>query len=158
MELAQRLDDYGKPAWITAMILGFFFFWPIGLGILFYMIWSGRMGCSSRKRGNWMWGAKRQEGRHNGPHNGPMWAKRHASGFAPSGNMAFDEYRQDTLKRLEDEFGEFQSFLDQLRMAKDKEEFDKFMSSRDKGVDASVIEAKKKGKGKSNPTAPENGR
>ncbi len=154
MQIAQRLDDYGKPAWITAMILGFIFFWPIGLGILFYMIWSGRMGCSSRKRGNWMWGSKRQEGRHDGP----MWSKRHAhgfkGGFAPSGNMAFDEYRQDTLKRLEDEFGEFQTFLDQLRMAKDKEEFDKFMSSRDKSVDGATIETK----GKGNPTAPENGK
>ena len=149
MELAQRLDDYGKPAWITAMILGFIFFWPVGLGILFYMIWSGRMGCSSRKRGNWMWGSKRHK---SDRHNGPMWSKSHTGGFAPSGNMAFDEYRQDTLKRLEDEFGEFQSFLDQLRMAKDKEEFDKFMSSRDKSVDGAIIETK----GKGNPTAPEN--
>ena len=148
MELAQRLDDYGKPAWITAMILGFIFFWPVGLGILFYMIWSGRMGCSSRKRGNWMWGAKR----HGGRHNGPMWAKRHgAGGFTPSGNMAFDEYRQDTLKRLEDEFGEFQDFLEQLRMAKDKEEFDKFMSSRAKNNDVAVADKKSKG----SPTAPD---
>ena len=33
------LDQRGKPAWITAMVLGFIFFWPIGLAFLAYMIW-----------------------------------------------------------------------------------------------------------------------
>lgn len=47
-----------------------------------------------------------------------------------TGNVAFDEYRADTLRRLEDEFNAFQEFLEQLRLAKDKEEFDKFMTSR----------------------------
>ena len=28
------LDERGKGAWIVAMILGFVFFWPIGLAIL----------------------------------------------------------------------------------------------------------------------------
>jgi len=37
------LDDKGKPAWIATMVLGFIFVWPLGLAILFYMIWSGRM-------------------------------------------------------------------------------------------------------------------
>ena len=50
MELVQTLDDYGKPAWIMLMIVGFIVFWPIGLGVLFYLMWSGRMGCKSR---NW---------------------------------------------------------------------------------------------------------
>ena len=51
-------------------------------------------------------------------------------GFGPpsSGNRAFDEYRSDTLRRLEDEQKEFREFLDRLRHAKDKEEFDQFMS------------------------------
>ena len=40
MEIAAKLDDWGKPAWITAMILGFIVFWPIGRGILGYMLWS----------------------------------------------------------------------------------------------------------------------
>ena len=43
------LDSIGKPAWITAMVLGFIMVWPVGLAILFYMIWSGRMGCSKSK-------------------------------------------------------------------------------------------------------------
>jgi len=47
-----------------------------------------------------------------------------------SGNRAFDEYRTETLSRLEDEQREFRDFLDRLRQAKDKAEFDQFMSER----------------------------
>jgi hypothetical protein len=47
-----------------------------------------------------------------------------------SGNRAFDEYRAETLRRLEDEQREFQEFLVRLREAKDKAEFDQFMSDR----------------------------
>ena len=56
--------------------------------------------------------------------------ERHGFGFGPSssGNRAFDEYRQETLRRLEDEQQEFKEFLTRLRHAKDKEEFDAFMA------------------------------
>ena len=47
-----------------------------------------------------------------------------------SGNRAFDEYRAETLRRLEEEQREFQEFLVRLREAKDKAEFDQFMSQR----------------------------
>jgi hypothetical protein len=47
-----------------------------------------------------------------------------------SGNRAFDEYRTETLRRLEDEQREFKEFLQRLRMAKDKAEFDQFMAER----------------------------
>ncbi len=47
-----------------------------------------------------------------------------------SGNRAFDEYRTETLRRLEEEEREFRDFLDRLRMAKDKAEFDQFMAER----------------------------
>ncbi len=52
--------------------------------------------------------------------------------FSPStsGNAAFDEYRNETLKRLEEEQKEFKGFLDQLRVAKDRAEFDAFMNDR----------------------------
>jgi hypothetical protein len=49
-------------------------------------------------------------------------------GSTPS--SAFDEYRAETLRRLEEEQGEFQEFLDRLRKAKDKAEFDQFMAER----------------------------
>ena len=47
-----------------------------------------------------------------------------------SGNRAFDDYREETLRRLEDEQREFRDFLARLRMAKDKAEFDQFMAER----------------------------
>ena len=52
MQLVATLDEYGKPAWITAMIVGFILWWPIGLGVLAYLIWSGRMGCVEI---GWQW-------------------------------------------------------------------------------------------------------
>ena len=51
-------------------------------------------------------------------------------GSPTSGNRAFDEYRTDTLRRLEEEQREFRDFLDRLRFAKDKTEFDQFMAER----------------------------
>ena len=47
-----------------------------------------------------------------------------------SGNRAFDEYRMATLRRLEEEQREFKEFLNRLRHAKDKAEFDEFMAER----------------------------
>jgi hypothetical protein len=44
-QVVATLDDYGRPAWLAVMVLGFILFWPIGLAILAYLIWSGRMGC-----------------------------------------------------------------------------------------------------------------
>jgi hypothetical protein len=118
MELAAKLDDLGKPAWIALMVLGFIVFWPVGLAILAFLIWSGRMGCAKRHG----------PGRWYGARNGDAWfgGRRHRS----SGNTAFDEYREETLKRLEEEQDEFQSFLHRLRQAKDKVEFDQFMAER----------------------------
>jgi hypothetical protein len=52
-------------------------------------------------------------------------------GYTPSsGNRAFDDYRADTLRRLEEEQREFRDFLTRLRAAKDKAEFDQFMAER----------------------------
>ena len=50
------LDDRGKGAWIAAMVLGFILFWPLGLALLAYMIWSKRMfskSCGSRQADGW---------------------------------------------------------------------------------------------------------
>jgi hypothetical protein len=55
------------------------------------------------------------------------------TGFRSTGNRAFDEYRDETLRRLEEEANEFQSFLQRLRHAKDKAEFDQFMAERARG-------------------------
>ncbi|MDQ2067984.1 DUF2852 domain-containing protein, partial [Xinfangfangia sp. CPCC 101601] len=47
-----------------------------------------------------------------------------------SGNAAFDAYKADTLRRLEEEQDAFEAFLQRLREAKDKTEFDSFMQDR----------------------------
>lgn len=115
MELVQKIDDIGKPAWIGLMIVSFIIFWPVGLAVLIYLIWSGRMGT-------WR-GASPAMAR-----SGCGW-KRHY--YRPSsGNRAFDEYRADALRRLEEEQKEFTDFLERLRQARDKAEFDQFMSER----------------------------
>jgi hypothetical protein len=120
------LDDYGKPAWIGVMVVGFILFWPVGLAILAYLLWSGRMGC----------------GRYGGDmsrwqkHMADRWDRkmerwnREFRGFQSSGNAAFDDYREQTIRRLEEEQREFREFLDRLRKAKDKAEFDEFMAER----------------------------
>ncbi|WP_299350293.1 DUF2852 domain-containing protein [uncultured Shimia sp.] len=106
------LDSKGKGAWIAAMILGFILFWPIGLALVFYITytnrWSSTMFNKSCSR------------RH-----------RHAMHvMTPTGNRAFDAYREETLRRLEDEQKSFETFLERLREAKDKAEFDEFMDER----------------------------
>jgi hypothetical protein len=113
--VAAKLDDLGKPAWIALMILGFIVWWPLGLATLAFLIWSRRMGCGNFKGFNWAC----QPGRSYGTPWQPS-----------SGNRAFDEYRSETLRRLEDEQREFREFLERLRMAKDKAEFDQFMADR----------------------------
>jgi len=50
--------------------------------------------------------------------------------FKTSGNSAFDSYKAETLRRLEDEQEAFEAFLQRLREAKDKSEFDSFMDDR----------------------------
>ncbi|MEL6681883.1 MAG: DUF2852 domain-containing protein [Pseudomonadota bacterium] len=47
-----------------------------------------------------------------------------------SGNRNFDAYRANTLRRLEEEQDRFQNFLDGLRAAKDKSEFNDFLAHR----------------------------
>jgi len=102
----RKLDEWGRGAWIAAMVAGFILFWPLGLILLGYMIWSGRMACSHKRKSTWL------------------------NRSRATGNSAFDAYRQDTLRRLEDEQTAFEGFLGKLRQAKDKAEFDQFMDER----------------------------
>ncbi|MEO1328538.1 MAG: DUF2852 domain-containing protein [Pseudomonadota bacterium] len=113
----ETLDDYGRPAWLALMVASLILVWPIGLAVLGYMIWSGRMG-------SW----KSSGGRGCG------WSRRKSPDA--TGNTAFDAYRDATLKRLEEEREAFSAFLEQLRRAKDQAEFDQFMANRN-GADPS---------------------
>ena len=127
-EVVATLDDYGRPAWIVVMVLGFILFWPIGLAILAYLIWSGRMGCGRNSEMS-RWSRWQEHMADKWDRKMERWG-RDGRGFASSGNRAFDEYREETLRRLEEEQREFREFLDRLRKAKDKQEFDQFMAER----------------------------
>ncbi|MDC7789969.1 DUF2852 domain-containing protein [Rhodoplanes sp. TEM] len=124
MPLVAKLDDLGSGAWIALTILGFVFWWPIGLALLAFTFWSGRMSCWNG-RGMSRWQAKMERMRDRMDRGGGDWF-----GAPTSGNRAFDEYRTETLRRLEEEQREFKDFLERLRMAKDKAEFDQFMAER----------------------------
>jgi len=129
-----RLDDLPKPALIALVVIGFIVFWPVGLALLVYTIWSGRMFCGRHGRhGRWYtpedrdaareeWRARREEWR--------AWKRRAWSHRHSSGNVAFDEYREETLRKLDEEQREFRDYLDKLRSAKDRAEFDQFMNER----------------------------
>ena len=48
-------------------------------------------------------------------------------------NAAFEDYRQATLKRLEQEADEFRAYLDRLRRAADAAAFEAFLNARRTG-------------------------
>jgi Protein of unknown function (DUF2852) len=138
----QQLDNLPRPFVFVGMILGFILFWPIGLAVLAYMIWSKRMGCASGNNsdryGHWAqrnqhmadrWQQKSQHFMDKMNRKMERWGARGAV-FQPTGNVAFDEYREETLRRLEEEATEFNDFMARLRMARDKAEFDQYMSDR----------------------------
>jgi hypothetical protein len=119
------------PATIALMVLGFVVFWPLGLAMLAYILFGEKLKtfkkdanstvdgmCSAFKRGN----------RAN-------WTQHHRTG-----NVAFDDWRQAELTRLDEERRkldemreEFDSYVRELRRAKDHEEFDRFMRERRNG-------------------------
>jgi hypothetical protein len=122
------------------MVLGFMWWWPLGLIILAALIANGRIGYRRRLQfaGSGPIGnldhvtrmgekADRVPARTDGLRDrvrGNWW------GQPSSGNRAFDDYRAETLRRLEDEQREFKEFLKRLRVARDRAEFDQFMNDR----------------------------
>lgn len=119
-----------RPAWspltIALMVIGFIVWWPLGLAMLAWIIWGDRMIA-------W-W----DESQHRMTVRGS------------TGNEAFEEYRRAELDRLEaerqrieKEAVDFQEFMRDLRKARDREEFDRFMAER-RG--AAKSDAPKKGK------------
>lgn len=150
MTLADRIDDFGRGGWIAVTVASFLICWPVGLVVLGFLYGSGRMGCWQRSYGQWdprggdRWQRKMdrmqrgfdrmQQGMERMQEAAERfrgsWQRPNPGGQAPSGNRAFDEYRAETLRRLEDEQREFLEFLERLRHAKDKAEFDQFMAER----------------------------
>lgn len=127
-DMVMKLDEWGRPAWIGLMVVSFILFWPVGLAVLAFLLWSGRMGCGSRANNGGGW-PSRFAGKME--RTAQSWGNEVRTGFGgSSGNRAFDEYREATLRRLEEEQREFREFLENLRHAKDRAEFDQFMAGR----------------------------
>ncbi len=129
-----------KPVEILAMVLGFMVFWPIGLAVLGWKFWQKKSGYPGdlisfgrEKWGNWgnwtNWA--RGSGRWGFAVNN--WTA-YGFGMGSTGNRAFDEWRAGELARLEEERQklvaaerEFAEFMENLRHARDREEFERFM-------------------------------
>ena len=118
-------------AWeIGAMVAGFVVFWPLGLIALFLKWKNGEMWKGSAETAAPWAGFK-------APDLSAWKSQATSYGFAGSGNDAFDSYKREQLKRLdeerrrlEDEQRAFRDFVERLRRAKDQDEFDRFMAER----------------------------
>lgn len=124
-----------KPQWspltIALVVIGFITFWPLGLLVLGYILWGEKFGGSAEKaQGYFNKGRAWCGGNHRRGNFGHHYA-------STSGNAAFDDYRDEQLKRLEEErrrldeeVDAFHEYMANLRKAKDREEFDRFMNER----------------------------
>ncbi|HYI88445.1 MAG TPA: DUF2852 domain-containing protein [Beijerinckiaceae bacterium] len=121
-----------RRAWeIAGIILGFVFVWPVALA---YLVWKL---VGYPMPAEWRSTLERTFVR---PFEGSFRA---AAPFGGTGNAAFDEYRRDELRRLEEERRRldeeakaFAAFVEELKRAKDREEFDAFMARRRGGTSA----------------------
>jgi len=124
-----------KAVEVLAMVLGFIVFWPIGLAVLGWKIWQRKSGYPGdiisfgrEMRARWARGR---------PGFAPIYRNEFRGGWGSSGNAAFDEWRAAELARLEEEYQrvaaaerDFAQYLDTLRRARDREEFERFMNER----------------------------
>jgi hypothetical protein len=133
------LSEIPWPAWVIfglAVASGWHWHFPIALLLLALFITARSMrrrgvamNCwqntaqptGGTGRSGWGWGPGGMFNFGNSPQPNPA---------APTSNRAFDEYRAETLRRLEDEQKEFMEYLERLRQARDKQEFDQFMADR----------------------------
>jgi hypothetical protein len=139
-----------RPAWtpatIALMVIGFMVFWPLGLAMLAYIIWGDRLDGFKRDAN------RATDGIFAGCRRGADKAHRWGHGSARTGNVAFDDWREKELARLDEErrkldemLGEFDEYARELRRAKDQEEFDRFMASRNKSTAPTTTKGRGKG-------------
>ena len=142
-----------RPAWtpatIALMVIGFMVFWPLGLAMLAYIIWGDRLDGFKRDVNRATDGIF--AGCRRGSDRAARWGH---GGTARTGNVAFDDWREKELARIDEERQrldeareEFESYARELRRAKDQEEFDRFMAERNRAQN----EANSKPRGSSTP-------
>src|SRR6202171_2043913 len=122
----RRCGPPGRALEIVGIILGFFFVWPLALA---YLIWK-LLGYPVPNE------AKEFFDRHF-IRLSDSFRPRH---FSSTGNFAFEEYRRREIERLEqerrrldEEARGFAEFVEELKRAKDREEFEAFMAKRRSG-------------------------
>ena len=119
-------------AWeVGATVAGFVVFWPLGLLALFLKWKNGEMWKGSAERSAPWAGFKAPD------FSGWKPQPPRPTALPGSGNAAFDAYKREQLKRLdeerrklEDEQKAFRDFVEKVRRAKDQDEFDRFMAER----------------------------
>ncbi|HEY8384275.1 MAG TPA: DUF2852 domain-containing protein [Microvirga sp.] len=112
---------------ITGIVLGFIFVWPVALAYLAWKFTGYRL-------------PREAQGYMERTFGWTFPATRRAYARTYTGNFAFEEYRQRELERLEEERRKldeesraFSEFVEELKRAKDREEFDAFMARRRSG-------------------------
>jgi Protein of unknown function (DUF2852) len=116
---------------IVATVLAFVSFWPAGVALAIILAWYGFGPILNQRH------TRQRVAAFNSTVPQPLSDR--------TGNTSFDAYRAEVLKRLEDEQQTFVRFLDRLRDAKDKSEFDNFMEDRAKSAGSDALEARKPG-------------
>lgn len=139
-----------QPRWrvieIAVVVIGFMIWWAVGLTLLLVKLWRNRQGYPTD-----MVTAARGAFEEKVMTRWPGLTRKFAScsasvpaardwGFTmtrSSGNSAFDGWREGELARLEEERRkleaaerEFADYIESLRQAKDREEFERFMRER----------------------------
>ncbi len=144
-----------RPAWtpatIALMVIGFMVFWPLGFAMLAYIIWGDRLDGFKRDVN------RATDGIFAGCRRGSDKASRWGHGSARTGNVAFDDWREKELERLNEErrkldemLTQFDEYARELRRAKDQDEFDRFMAARNKSTAPTTTDStttKRGGKG-----------
>jgi hypothetical protein len=120
----RRCGSPGRGVEIVGIILGFVFVWPLAL---IYLVWKF-MGYPVPNE------AKEFFDRNFSRLADTVRVRPH---FSSTGNYAFEEYRRRELERLEeerrrldDEARAYAEFVEELKRARDREEFDAFMARR----------------------------
>lgn len=118
-----------RPLEIAGIVLAFIWFWPLALA---YLVW--------KIMGYPKFDEAKAFLQNNLGGAGDFFASRcaPAGGFTSgTGNAAFEDYRRSELARLEEERRKldeearaFRGFVEELKRAKDREEFDAFMAKR----------------------------
>ena len=103
----KTLKEIGRPVLLAITVLGFIWFWPLGLALLALMAWSGMLGFSAV----------------GAPWTGSFWS---------SGNSAFDKYIEEARAALDKERDAFEDFIKEKLNKKDQAEFAEFRGRKRK--------------------------